>query len=326
MVNTGEVVGLIKALGASGGGGSGGTSDYTDLSNKPQINSVTLSGNLSLSDLGIAGTDWVATEEASSTAAAAHAAKTVFRYNNKLYMATAAIAVGDTIVTSGTGQNVVEVTLADAFPHDVQVNGTSVVTDGVANVPLASSSVPGVAKTDTYSQNYAGGVCIANGKLYVVGASETKIKQGVDFGAPLSAGRQHNSVFYGLAKASGDSTQSASNNAVGTYTEGAKSAISQMLDAPETVSGSTPSITAKPGVRYICGECSTLTITVPESGCIDIVFESGSTATVLTLTPTKTGVSAIKFPSWFDPDDLEANKTYELNILDGEYGVVTSWA
>ncbi len=35
------------------GGGGGGTSDYTDLSNKPQINSVTLSGNKSLADLGI---------------------------------------------------------------------------------------------------------------------------------------------------------------------------------------------------------------------------------------------------------------------------------
>lgn len=40
-------------ISASGGGG-GGTSDYADLSNKPQINSVTLSGNKSLSDLGIA--------------------------------------------------------------------------------------------------------------------------------------------------------------------------------------------------------------------------------------------------------------------------------
>lgn len=38
---------------ASGGSGSGGTSDYTYLSNKPQINDVTLSGNKSLTDLGI---------------------------------------------------------------------------------------------------------------------------------------------------------------------------------------------------------------------------------------------------------------------------------
>lgn len=33
-------------------GGGGGTSDYTDLSNKPKINSVTLSGNKSLADIG----------------------------------------------------------------------------------------------------------------------------------------------------------------------------------------------------------------------------------------------------------------------------------
>ena len=32
----------------------GGTDDYTDLDNKPQINSVVLSGNKSASDLGLA--------------------------------------------------------------------------------------------------------------------------------------------------------------------------------------------------------------------------------------------------------------------------------
>lgn len=35
------------------GGGSGGTSDYTDLENKPSINSVTLTGNKTSYDLGI---------------------------------------------------------------------------------------------------------------------------------------------------------------------------------------------------------------------------------------------------------------------------------
>ena len=37
----------------SHGGGGGGTSNYNDLSNKPSINGVTLSGNKSSSDLGI---------------------------------------------------------------------------------------------------------------------------------------------------------------------------------------------------------------------------------------------------------------------------------
>lgn len=43
-----------------GGGGGGGTSNYNGLSNKPSINSVTLTGNKSLSDLGIAST-WIGT-------------------------------------------------------------------------------------------------------------------------------------------------------------------------------------------------------------------------------------------------------------------------
>ena len=37
----------------SGGGGGGGTNNYNDLLNKPKINNVVLSGDLSLSDLGI---------------------------------------------------------------------------------------------------------------------------------------------------------------------------------------------------------------------------------------------------------------------------------
>lgn len=36
-----------------GGGGGGGTTDYSDLTNKPSINSVTLSGDKTTSDLGI---------------------------------------------------------------------------------------------------------------------------------------------------------------------------------------------------------------------------------------------------------------------------------
>ena len=138
---------------------------------------------------------------------------------------------------------------------------------------------------------------------------------------------------------------------IGSSTNSLKSAIANKLDAPETagtanqvltsdgnggqswvtpnapvsVSGSTPSITADSGVRYICGECSTLSIISPASGCIDVVFTSGSAATVLTVTSAKTGVSAIKWANGFDPTALNANTTYEINILDGEFGVVGSW-
>lgn len=47
------VTNMEKYLDAIAKGG-GGTSDYTDLTNKPQINGVTLSGNKTASDIGCA--------------------------------------------------------------------------------------------------------------------------------------------------------------------------------------------------------------------------------------------------------------------------------
>ena len=89
------------------------------------------------------------------------------------------------------------------------------------------------------------------------------------------------------------------------------------------VSGTTPVINALPGVRYVCGEVATLEIVLPESGIIDVTFESGTTATVLTVTP-PTGQS-VKWANGFDPDNLDADTTYEINIMDG-LGVTVAWS
>ena len=192
---------------------------------------------------------------------------------------------------------------------DVQVNGTSVVNQGVANVPIATQNSPGVVG---YQPAY--GIALnASNQLRTDPASEAQIKAGTNDYKPIGPATQHASTFYGLAKAAGDTTQKDSANAVGTYTESAKSAISSMLSAPETVSGSTPSIPAKAGVSYVCGECSTLTITVPNTGCFDVLFDSGSTPTVLTVTP-PTGMT-VEWLGNFDPTALSANTTYEINIL-----------
>ena len=55
---TGQTTGTLTALEVGGtkyavDGGSGGASDYPDLTNKPQINGVTLTGNKTTNDLGI---------------------------------------------------------------------------------------------------------------------------------------------------------------------------------------------------------------------------------------------------------------------------------
>ena len=100
-----------------------------------------------------------------------------------------------------------------------------------------------VQKTDYAGVDTAGVVKIstsyginatAEGYLHLRPATEATIKGGTVNHYPITAGNQHISTFYGLAKAAGDSTQSASNNAVGTYTDGAKTAIQTMLDVPST--------------------------------------------------------------------------------------------
>lgn len=107
---------------------------------------------------------------------------------------------------------------------DVQVNGTSVVTDGVANVPIATPGAIGLVKpTSTYGVNVLSG-----GFLGLVQATNAQIKNGSGYSA-IFPSNQEKSTFYGLAKAAGDTTQSQSNNEVGNYTEEAKSAIKKML-------------------------------------------------------------------------------------------------
>lgn len=211
----------------------------------------------------------------------------------------------------------------DAKVSDVQVNGTSIVNNGVASIPFAiNAGAAGVAKYETWR-----GVAInSNGYVYLNTPSSAVIKSGTDAYRPLVPSGQHESAFYGLAKAAGDATQSASSNAVGVYTPEAQSAIQTMLGVEqgvtfvETVTGTTPTITGQPNVRYICGEVSLLTITPPSAGTITVIFESGSTPTVLTLP------STVKFPEWVDISTLEANTTYEIIITDGVYGGVMSWA
>lgn len=184
-----------------------------------------------------------------------------------------------------------------------------------------------VQKTDYASVNDAGvvkvsghGLQMTNGRIDILSAQDSQIKSGADTLSPITPLKQHDSVFYGLAKAAGDTTQAQSNNAAGTYTDNAKTAIKSMLgvETVVNVSGTTPTITANQNTRYICGEVVSISFTPCASGLCDVRFTSGSTPTVLTLPNT------VKMPSWWD-GTCEANTVYEINVLDGVYGGVMTW-
>ena len=114
----------------------------------------------------------------------------------------------------------------DGVVQDVQVNGVSVLNaQGVANFPYPSVQVAGVVKVNSSYGLYVS----SGGDIRIYSAPSSDIKRANSAQRALSPDKQHEAVFYGLAKAAGDTTQSASSNAVGTYTDAAKVAIQKML-------------------------------------------------------------------------------------------------
>lgn len=108
--------------------------------------------------------------------------------------------------------------------QDVQVNGTSVLSNGVANVPAASSDTLGVSKVVA-----SNGIEISSAnELRIVRASDSHIKSGANGYRPIVSLNQHAAAFYGLAKAAGVDLANETVT-LGTYTDAAKHAIHNML-------------------------------------------------------------------------------------------------
>lgn len=283
--------GLAKAAG-----------DTTQSQSNNEIGTYTDGAKASIQHM--LGTDTIIAPNETDPFTSAHSIGELFTMNGKLYRAKTAIAAADAV---NVGTNCEEVSIAGATVRDVILNNASKVTNGVVNLIISN------------------GLKIVNNSIIGTDAASTAYcKNGTDNARPIVPLYQKDSVFYGLAKASGDTTQSASSNAVGTYTDNAKASIKSMLGIVDgststvSVTGTTPSITAVENTRYTCGEVSTLTITPPASGICIVRFTSGSTPTVLTAT-------GVVWPAWFDATDLEADTTYEICITDG-YGAVMSWA
>jgi hypothetical protein len=120
----------------------------------------------------------------------------------------------------------------------VQVAGVSVLTDGVANVPMATTNQLGVFKVGN------GLLSRPDGTVLIFAAAGGDFKVGANTTNPIVPAYQHNSVFYGLAKAAGDTTQSQSSNNVGDYTDNAKEKIQSMLGISQMLAPENPNLVA----------------------------------------------------------------------------------
>lgn len=119
--------------------------------------------------------------------------------------------------------------IPDAPVQDVKIEGNSILDENrVAVVPIATESYPGVVKVP----GDRGLSMTTAGNIALVPAPSSLIKAGEQNYYPIVPKRQHEAVFYGLAKAAGfdekDSTLPG-----GQYTTGAKAAIKAMLGVEE---------------------------------------------------------------------------------------------
>ena len=160
----------------------------------------------------------------------AHVIGELFIINGKLYRAKTALTAGE-YINEGTNVEVVDVAeVLDGKVDDVQINGTSIISDGVANIPYAAYNKAGVVQV-----NASRGTAMSGSTISTFPVDSATAKAGTQAYQPITPAHQHESVFYGLAKASGDSTQASSDNAVGTYTDNAKSSIQTMLGLDDVV-------------------------------------------------------------------------------------------
>ena len=123
---------------------------------------------------------------------------------------------------------------------DVQTNGTSIINNGVANIPVMSENNYGVAKilNDTdygIKLNKIGNI---SDVLTTSPASASQIKRAAASYNPIAPINEHYAVFYGLANAAGQNERN-SELPIGQYTNEAKTAIQTMLDVPSTNTVST---------------------------------------------------------------------------------------
>lgn len=134
---------------------------------------------------------------------------------------------------------------------DVRANGVSLVTDFVANMPIATYNDAGLVKAQS---DYGIGLNPkGDGGLRVEYADDSIIKKGTGTGSlykPIVPYTQHYATFYGLAKAAG-ADMSSSPNSIGNYTDSAKSLIQIMLGIASIIGKVEGATASKP---YAVGE------------------------------------------------------------------------
>lgn len=325
-------------------------------------------------------TKYIATTEATSTAAAAHAKGSYLIYDGTLYQATSDIAIGDALATTGTGANIAQApdgvagevadlkSALNSLVEDVNsqsiwsqgklsvgsgggsivedtkaITTTDMITDNVSvtlvdntckfTIAVYSSANAWLGflqyENDTYSLNYYNGTNFTAISYSEISSEYPSCKIRIMVQKVLTSATISVSEYAAVSitktdipspyTSNPDMDGTASPGVSGNYARGDHVHPHDISKADKTsyltLSGTTVTQTGEDNTMYLCGELAELTFAAPMTGQTAIRFSSGTTPTVVTLT-------GITMPE--DWTGAEANKTYEINVLNG-LGVYQSW-
>ena len=179
------------------------------------------------------------------------------------------------------------VTIKSAYIKYKDGQGQYVGIDSVAETTTAK----GEAVLERIPADYSALAAAVGGKADKVSSAANNNFAALDANGNLKdSGHKHSDYLTAHQDISGkaDKVSSATNgnfaalNGSGNLVDsGHKHSDYQPAVVVETVSGSTPSITGADNHRYVCGTVSSISITPPSTGIIDVIFTSGTTPAVL---------------------------------------------
>lgn len=170
---TGDTLKTFVETYSGGGGGGGGTTNYNELSNRPQINSTTLTGNKSASDLGLASASHTHTKSQitdfpSNVSAFNNDAGYVSDISGKVNEPSSEGTAGQVLTTDGNGGRTWTTvsggggggtTDYPALSNKPQINGTTLTGNKTAaNLGLAAASHSHSTSDITGLENYVNGL------------------------------------------------------------------------------------------------------------------------------------------------------------------------
>lgn len=248
------------------------------------------------------------------------------------------VTVDDTLSSDSENpvQNKVITAALDGKMDDVQINGSSIVSAGIANIPKASASVFGVAKVYPYGDPPSRVVKLENSGNEVFSVPMLDASGHIRLSVLTEATTSTKGAMSASDKSKLDEIEAEANKTTVDSALSANSAnpvqnsvvtneLNTKADKVTEVTVATDGAvtqTLEAGKWYhFTGNLTSLTVTLttPESGELaqyHLDFTSGATAPTLTMPQTVT------MPDGFS---VEANKRYEIDILNN-YGAVMAWA